>query len=135
MQKVNWRRLAVALSAIGIVISSIGAAPNQVSALPKTGRALTVAEMMKTQGRGYQCDGTTTCQPMACQAYNAPGASGQWFLVVVHQHSACAWNWYPSTCNSSTLFCSFNDYYQGGCPGTGTLLSEQNGTPQAACGI
>lgn len=135
MKKLNLRPLAVALSAAGLVVSFIGAAPNQVSALPTTGRALTVAEMMKTQGRGYECTGTTTCVPYPCVKYNAPGAVNTWFVVVVHQHSTCEWNWYPATCNSSTLFCSFNDYYIGGCPGTGTFSNETNGTPQAACGI
>jgi len=139
MQKVNWRRLAVGLSAIGLIISSIGAAPNQVSALPKTGRALTVTEMMKTQGRGYGCYAMSNCanpNPGCIRMYASPPT---WEVTTVVQRPMCGYDFWAAsgTCNSSILFCTYNNYYSIGCPDAGGVSNgpTQGGTQTSACGV
>lgn len=138
MKRINSRMLAVTLSATGLIVSFIGAAPNQVSALPKTGRALTIGEMMKTQGRGYGCYAMSNCpnpNPGCIQMYASPPV---YEVTTQVQRPMCGYNFWGDNApcdQSSILFCTYNTYYSSGCPPTGT----QNGPPQGgaqtnACG-
>ncbi len=138
MQKVNWRRLAVALSAIGLIISSIGAAPNQVSALPKTGRALTVAEMTQTQGRGYGCYLMSDCPNPGASCAQMYASPPTWEVTTLVNRPMCGYYFWggDGPCNSSLLFCTYNNYYSKGCPGFGGVSNgpAQGGSQTPACG-